>query len=179
MNEQAISFLPELVSAFYPEIDELGEFEQVPPAALPEPYRSLLDHSYHMTVTLEQYFSEPVKLEVLRANDQQDEYWRKIVLRRESDGRIVLFGLVRLDLTQLPSEAVREIRQQVTPLGHILIRHNVLREVERLRLWRIHPGLELQRLFGSTNADPLYGRTAIIHCNGDPAIELLEIVAAD
>jgi hypothetical protein len=52
----------------------------------------------------------------------------------------------------------------------------VLREIELVALWRVSPGPDLCQLFGLPEPENVYGRTAIIHCNGAPAVELLEIV---
>jgi hypothetical protein len=71
----------------------------------------------------------------------------------------------------------REVESQATPLGRILIAHNVLRVVHLTKLWKVTPGADLQRMFGISPDHITYGRTAIIDCDGKPAIELLEIVA--
>jgi hypothetical protein len=84
-----------------------------------------------------------------------------------------------MDFRFFTDEVRREIESQTTPLGRILIRHNVLREVELCKLWRVEPGQELCRLFKIALAAMTFGRTALIHCNGQPAIELLEIVAPE
>ena len=76
----------------------------------------------------------------------------------------------------LDPEVQRRIESQSTPLGRILIEHNVLREIELVALWRVNPGPDLCQLFGLSEPENVYGRTAIIHCNGSPAVELLEIV---
>lgn len=172
------SDLTSLVSIFYPDDQALGEFEEVEPEEVPTPYRQLLDHHSHMTVALEEAHDTPVDLQVLAVRESGPFYARKIALARRSDQRVVLFGVVRLDTTLLPPEATRAIREQSEPLGHVLIRHNVLREVERLRLWRIEPGPELRGLFQMNAEQTLFGRTALIYCNSHPAIELLEIVGA-
>jgi hypothetical protein len=44
-------------------------------------------------------------------------------------------------------------------------------------LWRIEPALELQQRLALTTSTTVYGRTALISCDGAPAIELLELVA--
>jgi chorismate-pyruvate lyase len=73
-----------------------------------------------------------------------------------------------------------EVRQQIEqgriPLGRVLIEHNVLRNVRLLSLWKVTPGAELLNLFGMEKPDTCYGRTALIYCNGVPAVELLEVV---
>ena len=81
-----------------------------------------------------------------------------------------------MNLSYLTEEIRREIQKGHTPLGRILIEHDVMREVEVLSLWRVAAGPQLCELFRVTAGSVTYGRTAIIHCNGEPAIELLEIV---
>lgn len=170
------SDLASLVAIFYDDEQTLGSFREVDPSDVPTDYRRLLDHHSHMTVALEESHQSPVDLRVLAVREISSYYARKIALARQSDQRVVLFGLVRLNTSLLSAEAMQAIRQQSEPLGHVLIRHNVLREVERLRLWRIEPGSELRALFSLTDDEPIFGRTALIHCNSQPAIELLEIV---
>jgi len=63
-------------------------------------------------------------------------------------------------------------------LGRILVQHNVLRNVELVGLWEIRAGRELAAFLGVPRETTVYGRTALIHCNGEPAVELLEIVTA-
>jgi chorismate-pyruvate lyase len=164
------------LSRFFADEQTLGSFSEVAPADVPVDYRRLLDHHSHMTVALEESHQSPVDLRVLAVREVGSYYARKIALARRSDRRVVLFGLVRLNTGLLSPEAMQAIRQQTEPLGHVLIQHNVLREVERLRLWRIEPGPELHALFELSGEERLYGRTALIHCNSQPAIELLEIV---
>ena len=44
-------------------------------------------------------------------------------------------------------------------------------------LFRVEAGAGLTRMFGCALGAITYGRTALIYCNGEPAIELIEIVA--
>ena len=75
------------------------------------------------------------------------------------------------------NEVRREIESRQTPLGRVLINHNVLRQVELVQLWRIMPGPDLRtQLAIPADVPTVYGRTALIHCNGQPAVELLEVV---
>lgn len=87
-----------------------------------------------------------------------------------------MFGIVRLDMSTLPSEVQEEIRQREIPLGRILISHEVMRAVKLAKLYRIEAGPELATQLGVEVCDSVYGRTAWIYCNGKPAIELLEVV---
>jgi chorismate-pyruvate lyase len=146
-------------------------------SALPEPYCGLLAHTEHMTVTMEAFYGQPVDVRVLEAGREEELYHRRIVLTLHDTDRIVQYGLVRIDLTLLP-EAVREaILAQDTPLGRILIEHNVLRRVEPTAFLRIDPGPTLIAALGMDRPTPLYGRTGVIFCNDRPAIAVLEVPA--
>ena len=168
-----------LTSLFYSDLAELGSFEEVLAADVPEPYRTLLAHHEHMTVAVERHHGCPVDVEVLTSNREGDYYSRKIILHRQSDRRVVLFGIPRLNL-RLVDDAVRaEILSQNKPLGRVLIEHNVLREVQLASLYRVMPGPDLCQLMGLASPLATYGRTAFIYCDGYPAVELLEILAPE
>ncbi len=186
--------LMELIRLFYDAPEELGEFAPIAAEAMPEAYRRLLAHDQHMTVTVERFHGCLVDVRVIESKSLPPHYARKILLTRQSDGVVVQFGIVRIDLDQVDAATREEILARRKPLGRILIEHNVLREVELVDLWRVTPGAELRRLFGQSESATLsdtaipsgsastfastFGRTALIHCNGRPAVELLEIVAA-
>lgn len=175
-SRRATPDLETLVDLFYGSLDELGDFTEVDEAEMPEVYHGLLAHDKHMTVTVEAFHGGPVDVEVLDVHQTATHYSRKILLKRQRDGVVVQFGIVRLNLDYLGPEVRREIESQHTPLGRVLIQHNVLRTVRLLTLWKITPGEELRKLFGLGKPHTCYGRTALIYCNGIPAVELLEIV---
>jgi chorismate-pyruvate lyase len=167
-----------LLDEFYgPPIDhcQLGEFESV--QQLPEPYNSLLNHQHHMTVTVESHCGEKVDVHVHRCHISENWYSREITLVSSQTRKTVQYGIVRLDITALDEDVWKQIESQRIPLGRVLIEHNVLREVELCGLWKIQAGPSLANLLSLRIGDQLYGRTALIHCDGVPAIELLEIVA--
>lgn len=176
-TSRRIPDLTTLVELFYPSLDDLARFEKTTAEQLGEPYRRLLAHDEHMTVTVEAFHNSPVDVQVLATRLAPPHYSRKILLTRQNDGKVVQFGIVRLNFECLAPEVRREIEQQGKPLGRILIEHNVLREVELVDLWKLEPGDELCRLFGMSASGHCYGRTALIHCDGEPAVELLEVVA--
>lgn len=165
-----------LVDLFYPAPALLGEFQEVEARDVPEPFRRLLAHDEHMTVTVEAECGEPVDVSVLAVHTTPTHYSRKIVLHRHSNREVVLFGLVRLNVGFLGDDVRREIESQGTPLGRILIRHNVMRHVKLLSLWRVEAGADLRAAFRQPELTTCFGRTALIYCNGIPAVELLEIV---
>lgn len=179
MNTSQAAFpdLHELVHLFYDRVEDLATFENRVSGSLPEPYGSLLDHNHHMTVTLESHHDSAVNVHVLQVQHHGNTYCRKILLSRQSDDRMVMFGIVRLHTQYLNPVVREEIESQSIPLGRALINHNVLRRVELGKLWQVSPHVELQRHFGMDSPRVIFGRTAIIHCNEEPAIELVEIVA--
>lgn len=171
--------LQALVDLFYTQPSELGTFEEVDPTGLPQPYRTLLNHDEHMTVTVEAHHGCSVDVQVEQTHFTATHYARKILLTRKTDGKVAQFGIVRLNLDSLGAKLRQEIEQQQTPLGRLLIQHDVLRNVRLLSLWKIGAGSDLQRLFGLKKAAICFGRTALIYCNGVPAVELLEIVTPE
>jgi chorismate-pyruvate lyase len=168
--------LDTLIALFYERPEDLGHFEEVASHELERDYRMLLAHDSHMTVTVERFHNAKVDVRVLQTRLDGDHYSRKILLARQGDGRVVQFGIMRLDFNCVSPTVRREIESQQTPLGRILIEHNVLREVHLTRLYKVTPGADLQKLFGMQPGQITYGRTAIIHFDGEPAVELLEIV---
>ncbi len=168
--------LHELVALFFERSDQLGEFYPIVEAEMPETPRALLAHHEHMTVTVESHHESAVRVQVLQTLVTGHHYAREILLHRVSDDQVVQYGIVRLDMRFLAEEVRREITEQTRPLGRILIDHDVLREVECVALWRVELGGRLSELFSRREGETTYGRTALIHCNGAPAVELLEIV---
>ena len=170
--------LAELVHLFFPEsLSAVGAFHEVEEAQLPGDANRLLNHCEHMTVTVENFHGGEVDVKVLAELDSDEtHYARKILLTRKSDGGVVQYGIVRLDMTTLPEDVQGKIRERQIPLGRILISHDVMRSVRLAKLYRIEAGSELAEHFGAASGSDIFGRTAWMYCNGKPAIELLEIV---
>lgn len=166
-----------LIGLFYPQGEEFGTPTKVKAEQIPEVYRQLLSHEHHMTVTVESQYGEMVDVQVLESMHVANYYSRKILLTKQSDRSVVQFGIVRLNFACLANDVQQEIIGEETPLGRILIERNVLRSVELSELWKIAAGSDLAELFGVTTGTEVWGRTGWIHCNGEPAIELLEVVA--
>jgi len=171
--------LAELIGLFYPQPAELGTLRELPRSAVPLPFEELLVHEHHMTVTVERFHGCQVDVQVLDKVRTPQSYSRKILLLRQRDRHVVQFGLVRLHLQYLAPAVQTEILAEQKPLGRILIEHDVLREIQLLKLWEVTPGPDLCRCFQLSQAKTCYGRTALISCDGQPAIELLEIVTPE
>jgi chorismate-pyruvate lyase len=173
-----VSQVVRLAGPFFPELSELGEFSLVAPDALSADYQMLLAHDDHMTVTVEAFHDCRVDVRVLDERREGEAYSRTSVLACQATGKPVQFGVMRIDLSGLSDIVRHEIEGRGTPLGRVLIRHNVLRQVELQDLWRVNPGPVLREQLRLADATPIYGRTARIVVEGRPAVELLEIPRA-
>jgi|694.fasta_scaffold20891_2 hypothetical protein len=169
--------LDALLSVFYADSGELARFWRVDSKDAPADYQRLLAHASHMTVTVEDFYKDRLDVRVLRSHRDGLHYCREILLSTQLGKRVVQYGIVRLHLGMVPEGAKREILSECKPLGRVLIEHDVLRQVECIDLFRVEAGVGLARMFGCALGAITYGRTALIYCNGEPAIELIEIVA--
>ena len=168
--------LDSLIKQFYPSREKVGEFTPIEAEDLSQQYASLLAHTDHMTVTVEAWHNSLVDVHVLEVDQHANHYARKIILTRQRDGIPVQFGIMRIDLSRLPEIVRMEIESRALPLGRIMIRHHLLREVELCQLWRVLPGEELQAQLQCNPEVPIFGRTARILTEGEVLVELLEIV---
>ncbi|MBV9125888.1 MAG: hypothetical protein JO112_21265 [Planctomycetes bacterium] len=178
MESAASSPGPDLTTLLnlFPPTGDFPEYELVPVRDLPLPYYVMLAHEEHMTETVEAYYGDRVNVKVLARRLEGDTYARKILLTLQGNGRVVLFGIIRVQL-QFTSPAVRaEIVAGKTPFGRILIQHDVLRRIEPTAYLRVVPNLAMMEWFGLAQPEILYGRLALIHCDEQPAVELLELV---
>jgi chorismate-pyruvate lyase len=169
--------LKKLTDLFPSDEPLIEKAEHVASALVPEPYQSLLVHNSHMTVTMEEHHHTSVDVRILARARAGSIYSRKILLVKSGTDDVVQFGIVRFDL-QYVTEIVRdEILAGETPLGRVLINHNVLRHIDLGAVLRITAGPELARLFRIPPGGITYGRLATIFCNQQPAVDLLEISA--
>jgi len=186
----------ELIQLFCTPVDRFGILQSVGPDEVPQPWRHLLDHQSHMTVAMERFHRVPVGLKVIshcaetltadREAADADWYAREILLL-DPLGRVVQYGVVRLDIRQLSASTLTAVLAAKIPLGRILIAAGVLLEVQRVQLLRVDPGPHLGGLLSGDSQRPAtstssewgqtFGRVATILLAGQPAVELLEIVA--
>jgi len=149
----------------------------IPASQIPEPYRRLLAHTDHMTVVVEEFYKSPVDVGVLESGREGDHYHRRIVLTLQGTERIVQYGLVRIDLACLPEPVRDAIVAEKTPLGRVLINHNVLRRIQPTAFLKVQPGPTLLQQMGLADSSTLYGRTGVIFCDDRPAIAVLELLS--
>jgi hypothetical protein len=163
--------------ALFPPADYMTRGELVPPGRVPQPYYGLLVHEHHMTVTVEAHHGDAVDVKVMEYRVAGDSYARKILLTLQKTGRVVMFGLMRVNFRYCSDEVRQEILGGQTPLGRVLINADVLRRIEPTAFLRVIPGPAMIDWFGLKQPRATYGRFALIHCDEQPAVELLEIVA--
>jgi hypothetical protein len=149
----------------------------VPPSWAPEPYRRLLVHHHHMTVTVEEFFKQSVEIERIDSHRIGDTYGRETLLKLANSKQVVQFGAVRIDLSCCAAPVRDAILAEKIPLGRVLIEHNVLRRIEPTAFLQITPGPKLAGWFGLARPETCYGRMGVIFCDDRPAIAVLEILA--
>lgn len=168
--------LESLLGWFDLPLREIGRFEPVSAEELPGDFATLLVHQRHMTVTVEAHHKSLVDVQVLAEHRAAHLYGRQILLTRRSDGAVVQYGVMRLDMRRLSDKARREVETHAAPLGRVLIRHKALRDVELIALWKILPAPALAKHLDIPINEAVYGRSARILLDKQPAVELLEIV---
>jgi hypothetical protein len=173
------AWLHELTALFPQSGLARGEFSLCEGDAVPEPYHTLLVHRHHMTVTLERRHGATLELRVLETRCEGDRYARHLFLTADGAGPAVLAGLMRIRLEHCRGEVERAILEQHRPLGRILIEHRVLRHIETVAFLRARFDAGAAADYGWPGQVETFGRLALIFCDGKPAVELLEVVAAE
>lgn len=169
--------LDALVRLFPNEQRLFEQAEHVSSATVPDPYKTLLAHNHHMTVTMEKYHQTPVDVTVLDQRLDENVYSRKILLLKTGTDEVVQFGIVRFNFDYVTQAVKEEILAGKIPLGRVLINHNVLRHVDLGAVLRITAGPGLSKVMAINSGETTYGRLATIFCNQQPAIDLLEVSA--
>lgn len=161
----------------FPDSPDRSHAIEVAADDVPEPYHRLLVHTHHMTITVEQFYRSSVDVRVLTCRRQGNEYARKILLATSDTGRVVQFGLVRINLSVCPEPVRNEIVQGKIPLGRVLIQHNMLRRIEPVAFLRVSLSPTMAEWFGTEAETTTYGRLGVIYTGDRPAVEVLEILA--
>jgi chorismate-pyruvate lyase len=168
--------LAELCQPFVRDAEFSPYCVEVQPVRIPTAARRCLAHREHMTEVLQYHHVEQLTVNVQEFQQDGDWYSRRITLVTDHTKKLVECGLVRMDFRYMSPQVRDEILARRTPLGAILIQHDVLRWIEPLWFVQLPPGSDVMKLFGQHNTEPVWGRIAVIYCNGEPAIDLLEIV---
>ena len=155
----------------------LPPLQRVDGQSLPQPYRRLLVHRNDMTPTLEAFYGEGLRLEVLRRRRRQGEYLREVVLRLEDSGRPVEFGANRIRLDYFPPDARRAILEEREPLGHIMRDSAVKHTCQPNAFLRLASDRTINEALRLTGAHVLYGRhNCLFDPQGNLISEVVEIL---
>lgn len=179
----AVSDLTGLYSIFGDTGAQVPRARFIQAEEMPEPYRALLAHHHHMTVTMEEHCGSPVDVKIIRSIRDDPHYARKIVLTKKGTNDVVMFGIMRFNFDWCSPEIKEKIAEGKTPLGRILIENDVLRRISTHATLRIIPNMEMRACFGigpeyeGEAEEYVYGRLATIFCNEEPAVDLLEVVS--
>jgi hypothetical protein len=172
------AMLVALGEGFFADDSWLQGCEKVQPEEIPLRARRLLVHNRHMTATLHAHYGQPVQLRVLSHREEGANYRRKILLTVDAGARVVEFGIVRLNLEALPAAARKEVEARNLPLGEIFARYDILTRVEPRKYLHFSSPSPIVQYFAPQPPGEAYGRLGVIHCDGQPAVELLEVVPA-
>jgi len=150
--------------------------EPIQAGDVPEPFSELLVHNDHMTSRLRAHHGQPVALRVLDEVHEDPLYRRKILLTLEGTERVIEFGVVRIDFRFTPPDARAAILDQRVPLGDVLMRCASLRQIQPRWYVKLSTQCPIFAEFCDPALGEVYGRVGTIYCNGDPAVEVLEVV---
>ncbi|VTS06713.1 hypothetical protein [Tuwongella immobilis] len=169
---------PELTKLYqlFPDEAAIPAHEILAPDLVPPPYHDLLVHPHHMTVAVERFYGQPVDVEVLHSRLDGHCYSRIIRLRLHDGSKVVQFGIVRIHLDCCSPPVRDKILEGKTPLGRVLIEHNVLRSIHPTAFLQVMPNAKLMEQMEIDEPSLLYGRLGVIFCDHRPAIEVLEIL---
>jgi hypothetical protein len=162
----------------FPDSPDRPAAVEVPADDVPDPYHALLVHTHHMTVTVEQFYGSPVDVQVLNCRRLGNEYSRKILLTLRSPSRkVVQFGMVRINLGVCPEPVRNAIIEGKTPLGRVLIQHDMLRRIEPVAFLRVKLSAAMAEWFDVAPGAESHGRVGVIYTGERPAVEVLEVLA--
>jgi chorismate-pyruvate lyase len=149
----------------------------IEPAAVPEPYRSLLVHGADMTSTLESFHKDRLCVEMLGRHVSGQEYFREVVLRLDQSGRPVEFGAIKMLLDLFPAEARQEILRERQPLGRILTESGLEFSSQPRAYLHLAADDFINRTLGLSGLQFLYGRrNTLVDAWERPLAEILEIL---
>eukprot|EP01112_Ceratiomyxa_fruticulosa_P023561 TRINITY_DN905_c0_g1_i1.p1 TRINITY_DN905_c0_g1~~TRINITY_DN905_c0_g1_i1.p1 ORF type:complete len:191 (-),score=46.31 TRINITY_DN905_c0_g1_i1:153-725(-) len=176
-------------SFFHGDVTTSG-FEEMEIDEVPSPFRELLCHNAHMTLTLEKHYHQPMILQVLNTLHMKDSYTRTITLNipnTQPDTATpyypVQFALMRINLKYFSDQFKTDVISAKIPLGRILQDHKIIRQVKFHKVFKFSKGIDfssdLTTELEKHIALPTFGRQATIFCDNNPAIELLEVLNGD
>lgn len=155
----------------------------LPAAAVPLPYRALLDHDRGMTAVLSERWGEPVGVRVLRQGAEPDgtALLRDIVLTVGPDALPVELASIRIALDGFPTPFAEQLREGREPFGRLLDRSGVAFSVEVLGLLTVRASTDWAADWAADGGVPagttLYGRVGrLVRADGWTIAETVELL---
>jgi hypothetical protein len=151
--------------------------ERMEPAAIPEPYRSLLVHERDMTGTLGAFWKSKIELRPLRIDRGEQTLYRRVVLWAVEPGIPVEAGAIRIFLNRFPLQSLRAITQSQRPLGGILTDYQISYRSSPQGYFQIRTNGFLREAFGDVAESVHYGRrNQLVDPAGDVLADVVEIL---
>jgi hypothetical protein len=152
-------------------------FEEVDPSEIPDPYYSLLVHEGDMTSRLESYHEDEITVRKLSSSNDGKSYFREVILETLGTQKITEYGAIEIKLENLDEESRTSVIQARKPLGSILNDSKVPYSSTPRAFLKVVPDNQLIDVFGSVEADYLFGRSnEISSYSGDTLARIVEIL---
>ncbi len=166
------------LSEFYLQANrELPRIQQITGDEISEPFKSLLAHDQDMTSTLEKFHGVRVHLTILRNWQQEDSYFREVVLVLDGSEKPVEFGAIKINLEPFEAEPRQKILEGHLPLGRILSDCAVSYHSNPKSFFIIQADDFIQNTLGVLIGTTLYGRQNILSTpKGETLAEIVEIL---
>ena len=155
----------------------LPPLEEIDPARIPEPYKSLLVHQHDMTSTLENFYGGRIRLQIVGRDRKGSDYFREVALLVEESSRPVEFGAIKISLDLFPEAAQAAILEEHWPLGRILKESKIAFNSQPRGFLRIASDKLINQVLHLNGAHLLFGRrNTLWNRAGRPLAEIVEIL---
>lgn len=152
-------------------------FEEVSPDEVPDPYYSLLVHEGDMTSRLEAFYEDEISVRKLSSSSDGKAYFREVVLETSQSQKITEYGAIEIQLKNLDEELRPLVLDAQKPLGAILNEARIPYSCAPRAFLKVVPDNEMVEVFGSVEADYLFGRSnEISSYRGETIARIVEIL---
>jgi chorismate-pyruvate lyase len=129
---------------------------------VPHPYHRLLVHSHDMTPTLEAFYRLPMRIALLSREREEGAYLREVILKPQSEGQPVEYGVIQIYLEHLPEAARQRVHEEERPLGNILQTEAIPHLSWPQAFFRVESDTHMARVLCLRQPCALYGRRNIL-----------------
>jgi hypothetical protein len=152
-------------------------FKEVEASDIPEPYSTLLVHEGDMTSRLEAYHNDEIKVRKLSSSNDGKAYFREVVLETVGSNKVTEYGAIEITLQNVDEELRSLIIEAKKPLGAILNEARIPYSSAPRAFLKVVPDNAIVEVFGSIEADYLFGRSNVISSySGDTIAQIVEII---